>query len=123
VGYAYQNAYISSTTMAARAGLTVAQVPKHSFSLWNRLQLTAKAAVGVGVIQRSDMFATVDDTVMIPGYARVDAAIFYAFSDRWRVQVNVENLLNNRYYLNADSNTNISPGSPLAVRVGLTTRF
>jgi catecholate siderophore receptor len=28
-----------------------------------------------------------------------------------------------RYYLNADSNTNISPGSPRALRVALTAAF
>jgi len=32
-------------------------------------------------------------------------------------------LLDKKYYLNADSNTNISPGSPRALRVGLTARF
>jgi len=123
VGYAYQQATIRSTTTAAPAGATVAQVPKHSFSLWNKYRLTEKLAVGVGVIARSVMFATVDNTVIIPGYTRVDAAFFYSLSDRWHAQVNVENLLNKKYYLNADSNTNISPGSPLAFRVSLTTRF
>ena len=39
------------------------------------------------------------------------------------LQVNVENLFNQRYIINADSNTNLSPGSPHALRVGLTTRF
>jgi len=37
--------------------------------------------------------------------------------------VNVENLTNIRYYANADSNTNISPGSPRAVRAGMVARF
>jgi len=32
-------------------------------------------------------------------------------------------LLDKTYYLNADSNTNISPGSPRTLRVGLTARF
>jgi catecholate siderophore receptor len=37
--------------------------------------------------------------------------------------VNVENLLDTAYYVNAHSNTNITPGSPRAVRFALTTRF
>jgi catecholate siderophore receptor len=37
--------------------------------------------------------------------------------------VNVENLFNATYFINADSNTNISPGFPRALRVGLTTAF
>jgi catecholate siderophore receptor len=40
-----------------------------------------------------------------------------------RLQLNVENLLGANYYINADSNTNISPGAPRALRVALTTRF
>ena len=40
-----------------------------------------------------------------------------------RLQVNVENLLDKEYWANADGNTNITPGSPRAVRVGLTARF
>jgi len=122
-GYAYQDASISSSTTAARAGATVAQVPRHSFSLWNKYRLTTKLALGLGVIRRSDMFATVDDTVTVPGFTRVDAAVFYTFDARWRAQVNLENLFDKKYYLNADSNTNISPGSPLAIRVVLTTRL
>ena len=42
---------------------------------------------------------------------------------RVRLQLNVENLLDHRYIVNADSNTNLSPGFPRAVRVGLTTAF
>ena len=40
-----------------------------------------------------------------------------------RAQVNIENLFDEDYYLNAHSNTNTTPGSPRAVRVALTTRF
>jgi catecholate siderophore receptor len=40
-----------------------------------------------------------------------------------RLQANVENLFNRTYYINADSNTNISPGAPRSVRVALMARF
>ena len=40
-----------------------------------------------------------------------------------RLQANIENLFDRRYFINADSNTNISPGSPRALRVGLDVRF
>jgi len=123
LGYAYQNAYIRTTTTAAAAGAKVGQVPKHSFSLWNKYQLAPKVAVGLGVLRRSDVYATIDDSVKLPSYTRVDAAVYYAISERWRMQVNVENLLNKKYYLNADSNTNISPGAPLTLRASWVTRF
>jgi catecholate siderophore receptor len=101
----------------------VAQVPRHTFSVWNNVQIGAQWAAGVGVIHRSDMFAAVDNTVTLPGYTRADAALFYSLNERVRLQAHVENVLNIRYFVNADSNTNISPGAPLALRLGLTARF
>ena len=122
-GYSYQDAFITSTTAAAPVGRQVAQVPHHTFSIWNKYQFLRKLSVGLGIINRSDMFAAIDNTVVLAGYTRADAAVYYSFNETWRMQANFENLFNTRYYLNADSNTNISPGSPRALRVGLTARF
>jgi catecholate siderophore receptor len=122
-GYAYAHASITSATTAAAAGQEVAQVPHHTFSLWNHYQVQPKLGIGLGIVSRGAMFAAIDNTVVLPGYARVDAAAFYALGKRARVQLNLENLFNRRYYVNADSNTNISPGSPRALRLGMTTSF
>jgi catecholate siderophore receptor len=122
-GYAFQNAVIVSDTASARAGARVAQVPRHTLSLWNRYQFMPRLGAGVGVVYRSDMFAAVDDTVTLPGYTEVDGAVFFSLNPRLRLQVNVDNLFDATYYVNADSNTNISPGAPRAVRVGLGVRF
>jgi catecholate siderophore receptor len=78
---------------------------------------------GVGIIRRSDMFAAIDNKVTLPGYTRIETSVFIPFNEKWRLQAHFENLLNQRYYVNADGNNNISPGSPRAVRVGLIARF
>ncbi len=122
-GYSYQNAFITSATASAAAGKQVGQVPHNTLSLWNKYQFTPRLGAGLGIISRSDMFVAVDNTVVAPSYTRADAAVFYSFNERWRLQGNVENLFNRAYFINADSNTNISPGSPRALRVGLTARF
>ena len=122
-GYAYQDAFITSATTAALAGKQVGQVPHNTLSLWNKYQIVPKLGAGVGILYRSDMFAAVDDTVTLPGYTRVDAAVFYTFNEHWRLQGNFDNIFNRKYYVNADSNTNISPGAPFGVRVGLTARY
>jgi catecholate siderophore receptor len=122
-GYAYQDAFITGATTAAVAGKQVGQVPHHTLSVWNKYQISQKLGAGLGIIHRSDMFAAVDNTVTLPGYTRLDTAVFYSFDEHWRLQANFENLFNQKYYANADSNTNISPGSPRAVRLGLTARF
>jgi catecholate siderophore receptor len=122
-GYAYQDAFVTGATTAAQAGAQVAQVPHQTLSLWNRNQLHPKVAAGLGVLYRSDMFAAIDNTVTLPGYVRADASVFVLLTKQVRVQANVENIFDERYFINADSNTNISFGSPRALRVALTTRF
>jgi catecholate siderophore receptor len=122
-GYALQDAYITSTTVSAKAGAVVAQVPHHTFSFWSHYQILPRLSGGLGILNRADMFAAVDNTVVLPGYVRADAALFYSVTERVRVQANVENLLDRKYYVNADGNNNISPGSPRAVRVGVIARF
>jgi catecholate siderophore receptor len=122
-GYSYQNSFISSATASAIRGAKVGQVPHNSFSLWNNYQIVSRLRAGVGIVSRSDMFTAVDDTVVLPSYTRADAALFFNVTERTRFQVNVENLFNTTYYMHADSNTNISPGSPRAVRAALVARF
>lgn len=122
-GYANQDAFITRATTAAPAGAQVAQVPHHTFSLWNSYQLLPKLGVGLGIVQRSDMYAAIDNSVRLPGYTKADVVVYYSLSEKWRLQANMENLFNQKYYINADGNNNISPGRPRGLRVGLTTRF
>lgn len=122
-GYAYQDAFISNPTMSAALGAQVAQVPHHTFSLWNHYRVLPRLSAGLGVLNRSDMFAAIDNTVVLPGYVRADAAVFYSITERIRCQANVQNIFNKRYYLNADGNNNISPGSPRAIQIGLIASF
>jgi len=59
----------------------------------------------------------------VPSYTRADAAIYYSLTEHLRLQANVENLFDRQYFVNAHSNTNLSPGFPRTVRLGLTARF
>ena len=95
----------------------------HSFSVWNHYQFHPRAAAALGLIHRGDTFAAIDNTVTLPGYTRADAAAFFTVNGRLRLQANVENLFDARYYVNADNNTNISPGFPRTVRIGVRTTF
>ncbi|HSQ23073.1 MAG TPA: TonB-dependent siderophore receptor, partial [Pyrinomonadaceae bacterium] len=122
-GYAYQNASISSATTAAPKGALIAMVPRHTFSLWNNYQVIRRLGFGLGLVNRDDMFAAIDNTVVLPGYRRADAAVYFNFNEKWRLQSNLTNLFNKKYYVNADGNNNISPGSPRGLRVSLLANF
>ncbi len=123
-GYAYQDGQITqSISGSAQAGAVLAQLPKHSISLWNRYQITSRFAAGLGVIARGDVFTSTDNRVSLPGWARLDSAIYYDLTSALRIQANIENLTGARYFLNAHNNNNITPGSPRGLRVSLATRF
>lgn len=123
-GYAYQNGeFTKSLSASVKAGNTLAQVPEHTFSLWNRYDITQQWGVGLGSVYRSKMFAATDNTVTLPGFLRFDAAVYYKATKNIQLQVNIENLLDKKYYANADNNTNITPGSPIAVNAGVSMKF
>lgn len=122
-GYAYTDAEITRAITGASAGAVVAQVPKHTVSMWNRYDLTPFLGLGLGVVHRSSMYAALDNTVLLPGFTRMDAAMFVRLNKVFRVQANIENLANVEYIASANNNNNISPGAPRIFRLTLVANF
>jgi catecholate siderophore receptor len=122
-GYTLQKAEITETTTAAPAGREVPLVPRHTFSLWNRYDFTKRIGAGLGLIARSKSYATISNAVKLPGYARVDAALYYKLPMGVEGQVNVENLFGAHYFPTANSDNNISPGAPRSVKATVGYRF
>ncbi len=123
-GYAHQDAKLLATASAtALNGATVGMVPKNTFALWNRYDFSPAFGAGLGLLHRTDMFTSTSNTVTLPGYTRIDAAVFYTISPQYQLQANVENLGNKRYYLYANGDNNITPASPRELRVSLHANF
>ncbi len=122
-GYALQKAEITRTTAAAPKGREAPLVPRHQFSAWNRYNFTPELGFGLGVIAATKSYASIGNQVTLPGYARVDAAVFYELSDGIEAQVNVENLLGADYFPTAHNDNNIAPGAPTTARATLRFRF
>lgn len=104
-------------------GRDLANLPRHTVSLWNRYDFTPAFGIGLGVVHRDDMYAAADNAVLLPGYTRVDAAAFYRVSERLRLQLNVENLTDREHFASAHNNNNITPGTPRAWYLGLRMAF
>ncbi|HOC11036.1 MAG TPA: TonB-dependent siderophore receptor [Thermomonas sp.] len=123
-GYAWQDGEITTTQSAtAVKGNTLAQLPNHSASLWNRYDFSDRFGAGLGVIYRGNFYASVDNMVAIPAFTRVDAALYWTLNPSLQLQLNVENLGNTRYFASANSNSNISPGAPRSAWVSMNFRF
>lgn len=123
LAYALQEAKIVETTTAAQAGQQVGLVPRHTVSAFSRYQLTPRFGGGLGVSYLSDRFASLSNNVVLPGYARVDLALYYKLSDRIEAQVNVENLFDAGYFPTSNGDNNISTGAPINARATLRFRL
>jgi catecholate siderophore receptor len=122
--YTYSDAkFLDSLSGTVAAGNRVNHVPKNAAALWARFDPTKSIGAALGVTAQSKRFAATDNSVAMPGYARVDGALYYRINEQFDLQLNVENILNKRYFQYADSNTNITPGSPTAFKVALNARF
>lgn len=123
-GYAYQAGEITATqSTTAVKGNRLAQLPQHSASLWNRYDINEMIGVGLGIVYRGSIYANVDKKVALPAFTRFDAAVYWTFNPRLQLQLNVENLANQRYFASAHSNNNISPGAPRSAWVTLNFHF
>jgi catecholate siderophore receptor len=122
-GYAYTDAEITQTITNAQAGAVVAQVPKHTVSMWNRYDFTPFLGLGLGVVHRSSMYAALDNTVLLPGFTRMDAAMYVRLNRVLRVQANIENLADVDYISSANNNNNIMPGAPRIYRLTVIGNF
>ena len=124
LGYAYTDARITSDTSATIvAGNRVQLVPYNQFSWWNKYQFNEVWAGSIGVVYFSDSFASSDDTVVLPGWFRVDLGLFAKINETWKAQFNIENLFDQGYWASADGNNNLSPGQPRTFKFKVTANF
>jgi catecholate siderophore receptor len=127
LGYAYTDARIGSDTNSSTAavpapttilkGNRVQLVPFNQVSLWNKYQIDSMWGAGLGVIYFSDSYASSDDFVKLPGFVRVDAALYLKINQTWSGQLNIENIFNQGYWASADGDNNISPGQGRTFRL------
>ena len=123
-GYAYLDAEEDGRVVdGVSADRPIAQVPEHQVSFWGRYAVTERFGVGLGATHQSGQFTSLSGAVRLPDFTRVDAAAYYALTDGVRVQVNVENLLDETYFPAAHNDDNISVGAPLNARFTVRAAF
>ena len=104
-------------------GDRVESTPLHTFSMWNKYQVSQRWGAGLGVIHQSSWFAQAQNDVRIPGYTRFDGAIYYDHDETWSAQLNVENLFNTEYWISSHNDNNISYGAPTSAYVTLKAKW
>ncbi|AWM77167.1 TonB-dependent receptor [Phenylobacterium parvum] len=120
---AVQSARITRQTAAAPVGRHAALTPEFTASLWNKVEVTPRLSLGLGVIHQGDMFASISNTVTLPGFTRVDGAVFLRVGEDYRLQLNVENLGDITWSPTSHGDNNIQPGAPRTVRISISRGF
>ncbi|RPF71910.1 TonB-dependent receptor [Aurantiacibacter spongiae] len=123
LSYTYLDGKITQDTERAPAGTRLQQLPESQIGAWARYDLTDRLGVGAGIVHQSEQFASLGSNVILPGYTRVDAAVYLEATDRLALQLNVENLLDEDYYPSAHGTNNIQPGEPVNASIGARLRF
>ena len=123
-GYSYLDADERGRVVAGVVdNRRIGQVPRHMASLWNRYDIDDRLGIGLGVTHQSSQFASISNTVRMPAFTRVDAALFFKLTDRIEAQLNVENLFDTRYFPASHNDNNITTGEPINARFTVRARF
>lgn len=125
VAYAYTDAVVTKDNDIPVGDRTL-NVPRHAFNAWTKyaLQSGPLRGLGFGVGGRyySDQAGDLPNTFKLPAYGLLDMALFYTRGPL-HFQVNVENVLDARYFPGSYDRNYVLPGAPLAVRGGITWKY
>lgn len=120
---------LSDTTAGANVGNRVGLATRRTASLWTQYRLPQLPGlwIGGGLVHQGDKFTANDNRWRVPGYTVVDLAAGYQFAGGVRVQVNLKNAANRRYYLDGTTTAAgfgaVTPGQPRSVQVSLDYSF
>lgn len=120
-GYSYLDG--EQVDRGGDTGLRPRELPKHMFSIWNNFVITDKFGLGVGATYQDESFINNGNTAVLPSYTRFDAAAYYNVSERFSLQLNVENLTDELYFPNAHATHQATVGEPLNARLTANFRF
>lgn len=120
--YAHLDAKITKATTDAQAGDRVGLVPLEQSSIWTRYALNSHWGFGAGVRGESQKFTSYDNNIVLPGYVVGNLMAYYQ-TNNYRVQVNVDNVTDRKYFPTASGDNQIMPGTPRSLTVNLTMKF
>ena len=125
-GYAYQDAVVVKSNASFNGvsfqGKRPTDIPLHSGSIWSTYRFANGWGAGGGVYFNTDSYAFTDNLVELPGYARLDATVFY-HRRHTEIDGHLFNVANTRYYDSSHSDLEIFPGAPISGTVTARYRF
>ncbi|MGR3970659.1 TonB-dependent receptor [Shewanella sp. 1180_01] len=112
-GYTYLDASLESNGFnAAYDGNRFPNTAKNSISLFTTYDITEQLNVGTGAYYMGQVYGNTANTLSIPSYWRFDVVSSYKMNDFLTLRLNVQNLMDERYYDKAYTAhfANMAPG-------------
>jgi iron complex outermembrane recepter protein len=130
-GYAYDHAYIAqSITNPYTIGKDLVNAPRNSANFWTRYNVPRGHLLGLGfglgVVYVGKQWAGDPTTALyyvLPAWTRVDGAVYYKFTRRYDLALNVHNLLDKQYIFAAQSATTLNPGEQRTITLSFDAHF
>ncbi len=99
-----------------RSGNTPAFAPEHLFSGWLSRRFSNGLTVGGGLRWLDDQFIAEDNLAVIDAHTLVDATVSYEL-DRWRLSLDLKNLVDEEYETRGFGSFSVIPGQPFSASV------
>jgi iron complex outermembrane receptor protein len=113
--YAYNEAAISESPLAAEVGAQKPNAPRHLANLWTRYSLDRGALSGLGFGFGTNLATirtlSLNTAQTIPSYTLLNAALYYRVN-RVSLQLNVNNLADRTYWVGGYDYIRLFPGAP-----------
>ncbi len=127
--YAFNDATITASDDEAEIGRQVPNAPRHAGNLWTKYVIDRGVLAGIGfglgvnfVSERFGSIVRTDEPPLFPGYQVVDAAVYYQL-EKFRIQANVNNLLNQTHWVGGYDYIRAFPGAPRNVMTTVSYTF
>ena len=122
-GYAYTDAAITQGITNSFAGATVAHVPKHTVSMWNRYDFSPFLGLGLECRASQQHVCRARQYRCFTGLYADGRGDVCPAEPVLRVQANIENIADINYIASADNNNNILAGAGRIFRLTAVANF
>jgi catecholate siderophore receptor len=100
------------------------EIPESTYSIWTTYDINPNFGWALGVMHQGES-AIKDNNpdLLLPAYARVDAAVYYSIADDLKLQLNIENLSDEVYFPHSHSTHQVAVGESRNARLSLSKTF
>ena len=100
------------------------EIPESTYSIWTAYNVNPRLGWALGVVHQGE--SAVEDNnpmLVLPDYTRVDASVYYEFSNDTKLQLNIENLSDEVYFPHSHSTHQVAVGESRNIRFSLRKDF